>query len=274
MTARSLRPAPLVPTGESYETTVHVLDPVAGTWDFAAPLAGPVGRAAACSTDGHVYLFTGEGTTVLEEDGARTDMLTRVVGNTLRAGTVSGPTTRSGMGLPHAAVPSPWPTRVRAQPTSAKTVCVGGKWCKRRFVKFPDAADFNKRFEQLLTAAKAADNEACVECHGCTACSRSTFCRDSAHLTGCHYCVRSRFCTDCSHCRDSTRLVACHHCVESEECTACRYVTRSRGLSNCTYCFGCVGLSGKDFHILNEPYSRKEYFELVEHLSRVLRATR
>lgn len=141
-------------------------------------------------------------------------------------------------------------------------------------MKFTDASEFNKRFEQLLSAAKAADNDACVECHGCTACARSTFCRDSEHLTGCHYCVRARFCSSCSHCRDSVRLVGCHHCVESEECTACRYVTRSRGLSNCTYCFGCVGLSGKDFHILNEPYSRKQYFELVEHLSRVLRVGR
>ena len=156
----------------------------------------------------------------------------------------------------------------------ANSVCAGSKWCKRRVVKFPDAAEFNKRFEQLATAAKAAANEACVECQGYTACSRSTFCRESDHLTGCHYCVRARFCTDCSHCRESVRLLACHHCIESEECTACRYVTRSRNLSNCSYCFGCVGLSGKDFHILNEPYSRKEYFELVDHLTRVLRVSR
>src|SRR5690606_5408970 len=77
-----------------------------------------------------------------------------------------------------------------AKPRWANSVCVASKWCKRRVVKFPDAAEFNKRFEQLATAAKAAANEACVECQGCTACSRSTFCRESDHLTGCHYCVR------------------------------------------------------------------------------------
>jgi hypothetical protein len=157
---------------------------------------------------------------------------------------------------------------------AGKSGSAGGKWCKRRFVKFPDASEFNKRYQLLLSAAKAADNDACIECHGCTACARSTFCRDSEHLTGCHYCVRSRFSTNCSHCRDSSRLVGCHHCIESEECTSCRYVTRSRGLTNCTYCFGCVGLSGKDFHILNQPYSRKDYFELVDHLSRLLRVER
>jgi hypothetical protein len=42
------------------------------------------------------------------------------------------------------------------------------------------------------------------------------------------------------------------------------------GCSDCNYCFGCVGLSGKDFHILNEPYGRTEYFALIGKLSREL----
>jgi hypothetical protein len=46
---------------------------------------------------------------------------------------------------------------------------------------------------------------------------------------------------------------------------------RCVGLSGCTYCFGCVGLSKKDFHILNEPYERQVYFEKVEGLRRALR---
>ena len=45
---------------------------------------------------------------------------------------------------------------------------------------------------------------------------------------------------------------------------------RSVGCSDCTYCFGCVGLVGKDFHILNEPYGRTEYFAMVSTLSRDL----
>lgn len=137
-----------------------------------------------------------------------------------------------------------------------------------------DASEFERRYTELLKSAQAPGNELCVECTACTACSRSTFCRESTRLVGCHYCVRSEHCTDCSHCRDSVRLVSCHHCIASEDCTSSRYVVRSRGLSNCTYCFGCVGLSGKDFHILNEPYSRKQYFELVDHLSKTLRFAR
>ncbi len=41
-------------------------------------------------------------------------------------------------------------------------------------------------------------------------------------------------------------------------------------MSNCEYCFGCVGLDGKSFHILNEPYDRQTYFALVKELSRQL----
>jgi hypothetical protein len=49
------------------------------------------------------------------------------------------------------------------------------------------------------------------------------------------------------------------------------YLVRCIGLSGCTYCFGCVGLSKKDFHILNEPHDRQTYFEKVAELRRALR---
>jgi hypothetical protein len=42
-------------------------------------------------------------------------------------------------------------------------------------------------------------------------------------------------------------------------------------LAGCTYCFGCVGLSGVDFRILNEPYERDEYFAITQRLARELR---
>jgi len=42
-------------------------------------------------------------------------------------------------------------------------------------------------------------------------------------------------------------------------------------LVNCSYCFGCVGLSGKDFYVLNEPYERRDYFALTERLAKELK---
>jgi TPP-dependent indolepyruvate ferredoxin oxidoreductase alpha subunit len=62
----------------------------------------------------------------------------------------------------------------------------------------------------------------------------------------------------------------CQHCIDSENCTSSSYLVRSVALSSCSYCFGCVGLVGKDFHILNERFERREYFALVEHLTREL----
>jgi hypothetical protein len=43
-----------------------------------------------------------------------------------------------------------------------------------------------------------------------------------------------------------------------------------RNLSDCNYCFGCVGLSNKDFHILNVSFPRKEYFDITARLRKEL----
>ena len=64
-------------------------------------------------------------------------------------------------------------------------------------------------------------------------------------------CVGCQLCNNSSHCVDSKSLHACAYCVQSENCTNSAYVTLSRNLSDCTYCFGCVGLTKKDFYILN-----------------------
>ena len=42
-------------------------------------------------------------------------------------------------------------------------------------------------------------------------------------------------------------------------------------LTGCSYCFGCVGLSQRDFHILNEPYGRRDYFAIAKRLTQELR---
>ena len=47
-------------------------------------------------------------------------------------------------------------------------------------------------------------------------------------------------------------------------------VVLSRNLQDCNYCFGCVGLSKKDFHILNVPFPRTEYFKQVKRLREAL----
>ena len=75
-------------------------------------------------------------------------------------------------------------------------------------------------------------------------------------LAGCH--VHSR------------GLLGCQHCVECEACSQCSYLVRCHSLTGCQYCFGCVGLSDRDFCVLNQQYERQAYFALVERLSREL----
>jgi hypothetical protein len=58
--------------------------------------------------------------------------------------------------------------------------------------------------------------------------------------------------------------------VQSESCTGSAYLVLCRNLSDCTYCFGCVGISKKDFHILNVPFPRTEYFKIVGRLRKEL----
>lgn len=136
----------------------------------------------------------------------------------------------------------------------------------------PSVREFEARYRELMSAYGARrDNVGCVECAGCSGCMGCTFCRDSERLVRCHYCVRSSMCTDCAHCRGSRGLIGCQHCIDSESCSACSYIVRSMALSHCTYCFGCIGLGGKDFHILNEPFERDAYFAVTARLMRELR---
>lgn len=132
--------------------------------------------------------------------------------------------------------------------------------------------EFEARYRELLRAQEAAtENDRCVQCEHCRGCSASTFCRHSQLLIRCHYCVECEQCTDCSHCRGSRGLLSCHHCLDSQSSMGSTYLIRCSGMAQCNYCLGCVGLSHRDYHILNEPYDRASYFEISRELQRQLR---
>ena len=132
-------------------------------------------------------------------------------------------------------------------------------------------AEFDAELRRLLQAhEQTTDNEGCVACTACERCKDSTFCKGSKGLTRCHYCVDCQRCVDSTHCRTSRELVGCNHCVASERCAQSSYLVKSVDCTGCTYCFGCVGLSRKDFHVLNRPYDRSTYFALTARLSREL----
>jgi hypothetical protein len=104
---------------------------------------------------------------------------------------------------------------------------------------------------------------------------RSERCTGSMH---CMFCINSRSCYRCTHCQDCEattgsghclRCVGCHacsHCEDGVGCADSAYLLRCSFCTDCNYCLGCVGLANKEFHILNRPYGRSEYFALVKEI--------
>lgn len=132
-------------------------------------------------------------------------------------------------------------------------------------------SEFEAAYASLLAhATKDAANVDCYACDGCQGCQQCTFCRDTKGATRCHYMVGSTDCLDCSHCQRCVGCKGCSQCVDCKNCSESAYLVMCQQVSNSNYCFGCVGLRGKEFHILNEPYDRKAYFELTLALEREL----
>ena len=127
-----------------------------------------------------------------------------------------------------------------------------------------------REMRALADDRAAGDNLGCLACDGCHRCRECTFCVDSRGLARCHYCAGSQDCVDCSHCASCQACSSCQHCALTDTCVSCAYLVRSTGCTGCTYCFGCVGLSRRDFCILNEPYDRATYFAVTGRLAREL----
>lgn len=53
---------------------------------------------------------------------------------------------------------------------------------------------------------------------------------------------------------------ATHHSINSKNCVSCSYIADS---SSCKNCFMCSGISNKEYHIKNQPYSKEEYEKIV-----------
>ncbi|RDV38350.1 caib/baif family protein [Bradymonadaceae bacterium TMQ3] len=135
-----------------------------------------------------------------------------------------------------------------------------------------DQRAFEKALSELVRTYRATTEGAAsyhsddsVRCHHCmfttgsTDCSFCTYCRD---CTNCTYCTQ---CTECEHCHQSS------YCVRSKRCANSSYLILSEDCTDCVFCFGCVGLVKKEFHILNQKFSRDRYFKLVKELKAAMK---
>ena len=111
------------------------------------------------------------------------------------------------------------------------------------------------------------ENFRCTDCVDCVACR---FCTSCERCSNCTYCDA---CSDCADCTQSRECVACADCSQSNLSAYCEkssYLTLCLDCDACIQCFACVGLSGAEFHILNEPYKRSAYFKKVAELRKLL----
>ncbi len=135
-----------------------------------------------------------------------------------------------------------------------------------------DPKDFQRELKELehRYATDPVNNKS-HSLVNCTRCSSCVFCQESDRCYRCSYCDKCDNSTNLTHC---TKNSSCHNMANSVECASCTnsaFLVMCKDMTECNYCFGCVGLSRKDFHILNEPYSRSEYFEITSQLHKLLR---
>jgi hypothetical protein len=134
-----------------------------------------------------------------------------------------------------------------------------------------DKRDFLKALAELEKQHKGAkENLNSYRCEGCEGCRECMFCTGCHHCYKCTYCVQCSGCSECTHCAECEECHNSSYCLRSKKCAGSSYVMMSQDCANCTFCFGCVGLVGKDFHILNKPYPRKDYFAITAKLRKEL----
>jgi len=118
----------------------------------------------------------------------------------------------------------------------------------------------DEHLEASVDPGPGADNFRCVDCRGCYSCR---FCVSCLRCEECTYCEGCEDCRDCTQAKRLKGCVGCTHCEDCADCQSSHYLTLCIDCEDCVQCFACVGMSGEEFCVLNERYSRSEYFELV-----------
>ncbi len=89
----------------------------------------------------------------------------------------------------------------------------------------------------------------------------------SEHCLDCLYTFR------CQWCSNSIDLVDCYDTHFSEESINCQESYFLNDCRNCQNCFCCSNLRNKRYHVLNQPYSKEEYYRKLKELLPLTRET-
>ena len=98
---------------------------------------------------------------------------------------------------------------------------------------------------------------------------------DSDKNRDCYYSYSINSCEDVMDCFRAERCELCYECIDCVNCYGSAYLQNCDNCANsyflkncigCKDCFGCVNLKNKQYYILNEKYSKEEYFERIKSL--------
>lgn len=131
-----------------------------------------------------------------------------------------------------------------------------------------------------MRAARIAKSENCTgefisNSRNCESCFDAYECEDCAYIQDCW---RTKDSLDMTF-SDGSEL--CYDCFSiglgCYNDNFCNYIRGSSDLEycelcfSCKNCFGCVGLQSKEFYILNQLYSREEYFKKIAEIKAEMR---
>lgn len=98
-------------------------------------------------------------------------------------------------------------------------------------------------------------------------------CQDSGYLLECKkvddswditILEESELCYQLSSCRMLKNSNCCYFCARCSDIEYCE------NLIECQNCFGCISLHRKQYHILNKPYSKEDYFKKISEIKNQL----
>ncbi len=145
-----------------------------------------------------------------------------------------------------------------------------------RSVRLPLTLDeLLTQFRGLLDAHRAATiparaGEGNLRCEGCLDCNRCRFCTQCVRCNDCSNCDGCYECRGCTRCRASRSCANSGNLEYCEGCEDSQYLVLCLDCTGCTQCFACVGLKGEEFCVLNQRYTRKDYFPVVQALKKRL----
>ena len=113
-------------------------------------------------------------------------------------------------------------------------------------------SEYSNNFTDLKNCYLVFNAEYIEDSAYCTTANKSNNCFDCTLLEGAQLSYES------FNVKSSSQVFFSHTIPD------CTDIWFSKNLKGCTNCFGCANLRGKNYHIFNQPYSKKEYFEKIK----------